>query len=743
MLRSEAKEQIISNPGRYLTPDKQSQHRHGRNISYVCPICGSGTGSNGTGITTRDGVHFTCWAGCFRNSDILDIIGLQYGLTSYNDKLERACTEYGLDYKSLEPDGSYIRTAQDRGEYNTKQVQDSIDYTLFFQECAKHRTESDYLSKRGISEATQAHFLVGYCSAWKHPKAPKMKESQRVIIPIDRHSYLARYAGDGDFINWQGKKENKSKVGKQGIFNLKALDEAQEPVFVVEGEIDAMSVYDVGHDAIALGSISNYMKLINYLKEHKPAQTLIVALDADKRGEDAAQKLIDGLREQNVDCYKASISGGHKDPNEHLIADREGFAQALEVAIEASRNAREEEKQEYLNNSAVTYLWQFIGSIGANVDTPYIPTGFKELDRNLDGGLFEGLYVIGAISSLGKTTLALQIADQVANGGRDVLIFSLEMARNELIAKSLSRLTAQLSIERGTPIEKAKTTRGITVYKFWKSYSEEEKSLITDAVDVYGNYAERIFIMEGIGDIGVGEIRETVKKHISITGNTPVVVLDYLQIVAPYNERATDKQNTDKAVLELKRMSRDYKMPVIGISSFNRDNYDAAVSMQAFKESGAIEYSSDVLIGLQLEGTGTNGFNVDEAKKKNPRTIEAKILKNRNGRTGTTVLFEYYPQYNYFREMGEEKWNGWKPVQASKPKPTKRDKERAKIDAAFYKVAIENQANLIDMADALDKSQKQVENLLNEYGGYIVNDGIVKIDPSREFFPVRTPFDKD
>ena len=71
---------------------------------------------------------------------------------------------------------------------------------------------------------------------------------------------------------------------------------------------------------------------------------------------------------------------------------------------------------------------------------------------------------------------------------------------------------------------------------------------------------------EGVGDIGVTAIRERIARHIDMTGKTPLVIVDYLQIVAPYNERATDKQNMDKAVLELKRISRDFKLPVIAVS---------------------------------------------------------------------------------------------------------------------------------------------------------------------------------
>ena len=73
--------------------------------------------------------------------------------------------------------------------------------------------------------------------------------------------------------------------------------------------------------------------------------------------------------------------------------------------------------------------------------------------------------------------------------------------------------------------------------------------------------------------------------------------------------------------------------------------------MEAFKESGAIEYSSDILIGLQLKGAGKKDFDANEAKTKNPREIELVVLKNRNGATGKKVELEYYPLFNYFKEV--------------------------------------------------------------------------------------------
>ena len=73
--------------------------------------------------------------------------------------------------------------------------------------------------------------------------------------------------------------------------------------------------------------------------------------------------------------------------------------------------------------------------------------------------------------------------------------------------------------------------------------------------------------------------------------------------------------------------------------------------MEAFKESGAVEYSSDVLIGLQLKGVGTKGFDVNEAKRQDPREVELHILKNRNGAMSAPILYYYYPKFNFYHEI--------------------------------------------------------------------------------------------
>ncbi len=362
---------------------------------------------------------------------------------------------------------------------------------------------------------------------------------------------------------------------------------------------------------------------------------------------------------------KDSITDQIKENQKRIKAIAQKEEQTDEDIQEASRLAGEQAQlieQRYRQSSVSGYIVDFVNGVTESANTPPISTGFHSLDEELGGGLYEGLYTIGAVTSLGKTTLVLQICDQIAQQGKDVIIFSLEMARTELMAKSISRHTLQYVKDNNLFTSNAKTARGITDGARYTKYSDTEKDIISKAIVEYSTYTDHIYIYEGIGNIGVSEIRKAVELHKGNTGRVPVVVIDYLQILAPPDYRMTDKQATDRNIVEMKRLSRDYKTPVIGISSYNRDNYKkgsdskGAVTLEAFKESGALEYTSDVAIGLQFCGAGDKNFDLTEAKKEDPRKIELVILKNRNGKSWGKVPFTYYPLFNAF----EEGRKGWK-----------------------------------------------------------------------------------
>ncbi|MCI2926188.1 DnaB-like helicase C-terminal domain-containing protein [Staphylococcus hominis] len=334
------------------------------------------------------------------------------------------------------------------------------------------------------------------------------------------------------------------------------------------------------------------------------------------------------------------------------------ISQNIGNQVASNKVENEEEKrrksmlEQYKGANAKDNIDDFIDGINNKANTPPTSTGFPLLDEVLSGGMREGLTVIGAISSLGKTTMAQQIADNVAQSGRDVLFISLEMARSELMSKSISRETLLEVLENDGDIRNAKTSIGITDASKHKNYSKDEKQLINIAIERYNEYAGHIYIVEAFGQIGFQDVRELVKIHHEKTGKAPLVVIDYLQIMKPDDPRATDKSNTDKAVNGLKQISRDFKTTIVAISSLNRESYNRPMSLTAFKESGAIEYSSDVLIGLDFTKMLENSSEMDfeEEKDKVPRNITLTILKNRNGRTGKRINYLYDPRFNYFEE---------------------------------------------------------------------------------------------
>ena len=246
----------------------------------------------------------------------------------------------------------------------------------------------------------------------------------------------------------------------------------------------------------------------------------------------------------------------------------------------------------------------------------------------------------------------------MAESDRDVIIFSLEMSRKELIDKSICRMMFADWIQGKSNLLSEESINyqtlnlgQISAPNSLNISGEKLAGLETKTSKYFQTIAKRTSIYESVGNVGVTEIAERVNKYVYYSGNKPLVIIDYLQLLAPIDPHFTDKQNTDKNVLELKRLSRELEIPIIAISSLNRANYNEPISMAAFKESGAIEYSSDVLLGLQLAGAGGKEFDVDMAKSQEPRQIELKILKNRRGKTGDSIKFEYYASRQFFREL--------------------------------------------------------------------------------------------
>lgn len=685
MNRETAREVIKNRIADYLQAIGQPK----KNKNFVCPICNSGSGNNGNYTAafkiTPNGEAWHCFS-CGGKGDIYNLIALQYNKDikkDFAEILNIAAAALGVVIDNTDNTQNthytqhthYTQKAQPQPE-----PQRTIDYSDFLRACKAEVKKTSYFKGRGLNDEVIERFNLGVVTEAiliQYKTACHLEQFRAGDLVIPYNNEYSYFIGRNPNIKPNEKGEFKHKkpktehAGKEPIFNEAELDlHSEAPIFITEAPLDAISIEQAGGAAIAIGGTGQDKIEAALDKRPELKRSFIIAFDnpkQDNAGQTATEKLKASLANRGIKYTVFKFADSVKDTNEYLTTDEGGFYRAVEESITEAKKATAAEPEPteadinaYNADSGAARLKGFINGIKESINTPPTPTGFNSLDNILEGGLYEGLYILGAVSSLGKTTLLLQTADQIAKGGRDVLIFSLEMAAAELMAKSISRETFLICKEQGRGTANAKTVRGILDYSRYANYSREEKDIINNAILNYKGYAGNIFINEGIGNIGIEQIKQKIAEHKKIRGKTPVIIIDYLQIIAPYSDRASDKQNTDKAVLELKRIARDEKTPVLAISSFNRGNYAAGANMSAFKESGAIEYSSDVLIALQPCGMkegekdsdkAENAATMSKCKASTERNIEAVILKNRNGQTGTTAIFKYYAMFNCFEEI--------------------------------------------------------------------------------------------
>lgn len=663
-----------------LTPAKKKN-------TYVCPLCGNGTGTDGDGLAPVPGKYgaLKCFK-CSFYGDIFDLYAKEHH-TSQQESFTAVLKQlgYNLEHENKKP--SEGRTgAQNSTRSNTPKAEpiksSGGSYQPDPQKEQYQRPETDglydpearqYLHSRGIMIKTARDFGLFYVADWVSPKAEgkgaAITPTKRICIPTSEGGYTARA------IEPVEKKYQKMKHGEAGFLNLPALDaDTTEPVFIVEGEFDALSLQEIGFDAVSIGSTSNITRLADHLNADRNTMTrpVIVCLDADEAGQKAAKNLIQNLLKPVIFAICADICGEYKDPNEFLVADRQGFIDTVRAAADRAKAVKAMQDAATRKKSSIAgFMDQFRAHIEDSSRVRPIATGFAGLDKPLGGGLYPGLVFMGAISSLGKTTFLLQIAENISRSGTDVLYFSLEMSKDELIAKTISRLTYEISKFNGKGPQNAKTTLGILDGSRYQHYNREEQELIEQAMTRYeAENAPHLWFYEGVGDIGVQAIREAILQHIRQSGRRVVVMIDYLQILAPYDAKLTDKQNIDKTVLELKRISRDYSIPILAISSLNRESYTAPVNVSAFKESGAIEYGADVLIGLQFAGMDYQKGDIkekrvmrvnalmDEAQQKQrngiPVTCQVKVLKNRNGPKENEIYLDFVARFNDYQPAKED-----------------------------------------------------------------------------------------
>ena len=695
MDRDAAKQEIRSSWKRLFRADKKHK-------GIICPLCGNGDGSSGDGITEnpRKPGQLKCWK-CGFQGDVIDLYQQRDGC-DYNTALQTAAADLGItidpyrqsaaaDFAAAGAQDAHRATQGDyRGADNKtpaplpetaqESAQDAAgaeitDYTAYYRDCRQRLGSPaavSYLQARGISPETAAAQYLGFDPAWVSPAVIRNQRAKgsdwtpeptaRIIAPMNKNHYVAR-AISAD-VKKEYQKMNETGGGRSGFFNVRALYDDNEAVFVVEGFFDALSVIEAGAAAVALNSTNQADNFIKLLEKRPTTATLVLCLDHDDAGKQATDKIKAGATRLNISYVTADINGSYKDPNEHLKGDRAGFAAAIQTA-QRQTAAKPDNVSSYIDS-------MMDAEIEKMKEASNRKTGFEKLDEK-SGGLYPGLYVIAATSSLGKTTFSLQLADNLAAAGHDVLFFSMEQSRLELVSKSFSRILAQ---EKETVVSSLALRKG-----FYTDKLQEAAAVYKERI------ADRLSIIEGNFNCDISFIGDYIRRYVRRNLTRPVVFVDYLQILQPAEDskRMSTKEMVDSTVTELKRISREHDLTVFIISSVNRANYLQPIDFESLKESGGIEYTADVIWGLQLQCLNDPLFDdpskkikekrqkIRQEKAADPRKIELLCLKNRYGIANFSCGFDYYPARDLFvqAEPGDfYPYYGENPFENTKPEET-------------------------------------------------------------------------
>ena len=293
--------------------------KNGGKNHYVCPLCGSGEGPDHSGAFAvyPDTYSYYCFV-CHEGGDIFNLYGKMNNIRDFPTISRELQTKYGVVSFRSQP----IRQKQPV-KPSTSESSDQRDYTKFFYMAEQHLHETDYLTNRGLSIETQRKFRCGYVSSYSYYN--NTKSTSAIIIPTSNSSYM-----------WRSTTENvKQKRGTAHILNSNALTAPY--CFVVEGEIDCMSIDECGYACIGLGSTSNIRKIFDF---NTSKTVLILALDNDKAGKKATVDLTKLCDDNNVPYITADedIWSDCKDANELLVKDRTRLVSNLQTHSERALN---------------------------------------------------------------------------------------------------------------------------------------------------------------------------------------------------------------------------------------------------------------------------------------------------------------------------------------------------------------------------------------------------------------------
>lgn len=250
----------------------------------------------------------------------------------------------------------------------------------------------------------------------------------------------------------------------------------------------------------------------------------------------------------------------------------------------------------------------------------FVPTGFRNLDNILGGGLIKsGLHILAARPGTGKTTLALQIAENVAAAGKRVLFVSLEMSREQL---TQMRFAIEGGIDRRDLL----------------SITDKDADLWRRVTEVAARIHSRPLYFNRLSNLSVSRI-----ERLARSSKAELVVIDYLGLISHGNGKSLYEKVTETSGA-LKRMAMALNVPVLCLCQLNRESDGRAPKVSELRDSGAIEQDADTITMQWIPGGRPE---VDNSWT--PAELEVIVGKNRHGPLGK-LRFAWYMACGRIRE---------------------------------------------------------------------------------------------
>lgn len=261
-----------------------------------------------------------------------------------------------------------------------------------------------------------------------------------------------------------------------------------------------------------------------------------------------------------------------------------------------------------------------------------LSTGFVGLDKITTGLHEDNLIILAARPAMGKTALAMNIAQYIAvKEKKPVAIFSLEMGAESLI----ERMLASEGMVEGYHLKTG-------------NLSVEEWSRLVHA---QGNLYDAPIFVDDTAGIRISEIRSKARKLAQEMGGLGVIIIDYLQLITG-SKGENRQQVVSEISRELKILAKDLKVPVIALSQLSRaveQRQDKRPMLADLRESGSIEQDADIVAFLYREAY----YQKEQADSQESNNVTELILeKNRHGSLGTVKLY-FHKEYTKFSSVEE------------------------------------------------------------------------------------------